>query len=140
MKKGFTLVELLVVVAIIGLLVSISIGATRNYREKARDARIKAVLGQVRSVASMIYDKNYSYEGLCSGGTLNSSEYPKTLAIIAQDVREINGGENVVCSATQEQYCVSSRLTYGSNKKYCVDFTGYTGEDLPLCDSAMCQP
>ena len=45
-RKGFTLLELLVVVAIIGLLASIILASMKNAREKARYSRTKEELHQ----------------------------------------------------------------------------------------------
>jgi len=48
-KKGFTLVELLVVISIIGILMAISLFGLQGARESSRDARRKSDIEQVRS-------------------------------------------------------------------------------------------
>lgn len=53
MKKGFTLVELLVVVAIIGILLSIVIVNVTSSRQKARDARRKADLRSIQTALEL---------------------------------------------------------------------------------------
>ena len=70
-RSGFTLLELLVVVAIIGLLATLSILALNNARMLARDARRKADLRQIRTALEMYYDVNDKYPraGGCSYGT-----------------------------------------------------------------------
>ncbi len=63
--SGFTLIELLVVVAIIGLLISVVLASLSTARAKARDARRKEDLVQLRTALQLYWVDN--------GGT-----YPST--------------------------------------------------------------
>jgi type IV pilus assembly protein PilA len=47
-KKGFTLIELMIVVAIIGILAAIAIPNFMNYQCKAKQAEAKSSLGSIR--------------------------------------------------------------------------------------------
>jgi general secretion pathway protein G len=51
--KGFTLVELLVVISIIGVLIGLSLSAFTGARKTARDGKRKADLEQIRSALEM---------------------------------------------------------------------------------------
>jgi len=58
---GFTLIELLVVISIIGILTSITVVSLNDARFKARDAKRKADLAQLRVALALYYDNNLEY-------------------------------------------------------------------------------
>jgi len=60
-RKGFSLVELLVVVAIIGLLSTIAVIAFSSVRSKARDAKRAADIKMIRSALELYYQDNGSF-------------------------------------------------------------------------------
>ncbi len=61
MRKGFTLVEVLIVVTIIGILVSIAIPQYRNYVIRAKEAVLKENLHQIRDAISKYYMDKKKY-------------------------------------------------------------------------------
>ena len=66
MKKGFTLVELLVVIAIIGILSTLSVVSLNSARAKSRDARRLSDIKQIRTALDMYYDSNSTYPANCN--------------------------------------------------------------------------
>jgi len=54
-SKGFTLIELMIVVAIIGILAAIAIPRFANLIDRAREARTQGNLGSVRSAMAICY-------------------------------------------------------------------------------------
>jgi len=60
-KRGFTLIEILVVIAIIGILSSVVLASLATSRAKARDARRIADLEEVKKALELYYDSNGAY-------------------------------------------------------------------------------
>jgi len=62
-RKGFTLVELMIVVAIIGILAAIAIPNFLNFRLKAKTSEAKSNLGAIRSTEVAYYAEWNTYVG-----------------------------------------------------------------------------
>ncbi len=60
-KKGFTLIELMIVIAIIGILAAIAIPNFLNYQCKARQAEAKTNLGSIRTAEEAYYAEFSTY-------------------------------------------------------------------------------
>lgn len=72
-EKGFTLVELLVVMAIIGLLIGIALAGIQVARQNQRDTSRKAVLDDVRTALESYYGNN-------------QSQYPAALTVAGNQI------------------------------------------------------
>jgi len=123
-KKGFTLIELLVVIAIIGILAAIVLVSLRGAPARAKNAKIKADVTQIRATAELIYSDTThgDYEDLCAGGTLDETltDYPQ-LAVLENDMTD--QGATVTCFSSAEEYCLSASLLVDEGD-FCVDSTG----------------
>jgi type II secretion system protein G len=85
-QRGFTLMELLIVIAILGILATIGLGSFRSSQIKGRDAQRKSDLSQIQKALEMYYNDYGEYpESLPAGGsawqdtkgTLYMKEVPK---------------------------------------------------------------
>lgn len=56
-QKGFTLIEVLIVIAIVGLMSSVSITATSTIREKARVSKTASNMLTLAKAAELVYDQ-----------------------------------------------------------------------------------
>lgn len=77
-RTGFTLVELLVVISIIGLLSSVILSALNSARAKAEDNKHIQSLSQLKRAMELYYDQNGSYPQLpvASSWRINSWDAP----------------------------------------------------------------
>jgi len=57
-RKGFTLVELVIVIAILGILAAVAIPAYANLQDDARSSEAQATLGSFRSAIGISYARN----------------------------------------------------------------------------------
>lgn len=73
-SRGFTLVEFLLVIAIIVLLSSVALASLRSARSKARDTKRIADVRQLMTALELFYDKNGAYpiSGNCNSTSPNS--------------------------------------------------------------------
>lgn len=61
-KKAFTLIELLIVIAIIGILAGVILVSTSNSNKNARDAKRKSDLNQIATALHTFYASNGSFD------------------------------------------------------------------------------
>jgi type IV pilus assembly protein PilE len=62
MKKGFTLLELIVVIVIVGILATLGFTQYSRLIERSRGAEARAVIGSIRTIAATHYMENQSLD------------------------------------------------------------------------------
>lgn len=150
-QKSFTLIELMVVIAIIGLFSSIVLVSISRARRKAKDARLMADLRQIRSIAELINNTygTYSYLYDPADYTLNQNApapYGDQLKLIEDDITKMQeggwSGFPLVVVADANRYCVSAELPSGTTSCFqegwtgmvCIDSLGATKRDFACFD------
>ena len=67
-QQGFTLIELMIVVAIIGILAAIAIPAYQNYIKKARFAEVMSISDSYKTAVASCLDENAGDLSVCDAG------------------------------------------------------------------------
>lgn len=108
-KQGFTLAELLIVVAIIGVLVAVSVPIFTTQRSKAVDAVNKANIRAAKSKAlAAFYDDKTGYIPSANGTKMAYFKYKDGSLVPITDKRsdQVNSMAKVVCNqAAQHKQC-----------------------------------
>jgi len=124
-QKGFTIIELIVVIAIIAVLATIVMINVTSYIGKSKDASIKGNMSTIASTAAGFYDDNKAYTNLVNNTTvLNAWAQINSLS---------SDGNNKVFANTTGNWCACAKLTGNSSNTYCADSQGYRGESSTAC-------
>lgn len=128
-NKGFSLLELLFVVIIIGILASLILAVIDSSKDKAKDTRIFSSIKEIKPFSEEIYTEENGYTNLCNDTTrgieVNHPVYGQELSIINNEVLRNEG--DIICYAREDDYCIFSNLNISVNQWFCIDSTGKAG-------------
>lgn len=128
-NKGFTIIELIVVIAIIAVLAAIVLVNVTQYINKGKDSAIKGNLANALTSAAIYFESNPTGAGLCvDPGFLVSYN--------AAD--SANGTGTVSCadsapSGSASNWCACAQLVSDTTQYYCVDATGKKAQTTASC-------
>ncbi len=123
-QKGFTIIELIVVIAIIAVLAAIVLVNVTQYITKGRDSAIKGNLSTLSTDAAVVYDATSSY---------NSAAANSACASAAANLiyNTINGyGINMAtagyysCQNSATGFCACAVMASNVNNAFCADSAG----------------
>ena len=124
--QGFTLLELLMVIAIVAILLTLAVNYIDTSRSKGSDANVKANLKNAMSQAEVYYiNQARTYTGLCNDQTIGIFKK-------MQSAKRAFGG------ATQSTYDVSVASTWQTEA--CHDSVTAFAAWVPLKESTPASP
>ncbi len=108
-KKGFTLVELVIVIAILGILALYALPKYQGLIKEARSSEARAQLGSVRSAIGIYYAKNHGkYPTQLDGTIFANGDVPEVEVTLSDG--SVNRS-NAVVNLSQDGVVESGELT-----------------------------
>ncbi len=130
LPKGFTLVELVVVIAVIGILAGISIVGFSRYQADTRDARRSSSVISITEALEKYYDVNGEYPSCSALSATGTNVSQATLKGINQSTLIAPQASS---SDTNSIKCTSSGSILTSSG---IDFFEYQGDGSPDCNGS----
>ena len=85
-NKGFTLIEIMIVISIIGLLAVLILVAVQNSRDKAADTKTVSSMDDVKTAVEMYYSSKGSFPANINDADLQeyfNSEIPENIEVLS---------------------------------------------------------
>lgn len=120
-KKGFTLLELLVVVAIIGILASVVLAMLTSAKKKGQDSAIKEQMTSLRSEAELYaIGHGNSYNNLFTDNNTWASTNTNIQAILTYLDKQTTVH---TAGSSVNQWAAQAGLKEDTTKYVCIDYT-----------------
>ena len=144
-KAGFTLIELMVVITIIGILAVVVIPNLSSVRGRGQDAAIKEQISQMRNISVQYNDTNNGFStanitpntvatgataAACSTGLFTDANMVKSIAAITSNAGSAPNcalGTATAASGIAQSWVILSTVRSSATQFWCADSTGSVG-------------
>lgn len=136
-QSGFTLIELMIVVAIIAILAAIALPAYQNYTKKAKFSEVISATGAVKTAVELCYSQNAAFTG-CDGGSFG---IPANIAA--------GGGSKYLSALAVDEGIITATAVTGSGlngETYVIEPANSNGiikwtlnTTTSTCDPSLCE-
>ncbi len=109
-QAGFSLLELLVVISIIGILVTMSVAAFTNAQQKSRNARRRTDVKAIQNAMEQYYSINSSSYPSSGGGTPCAVAALSTFLSPFPEDPKNSGSNQYSCATGASAYCVCAYM------------------------------
>jgi prepilin-type N-terminal cleavage/methylation domain-containing protein len=131
-RTGFTLVELVIVIAIIAILAAVILVSVNNYISKSKDTAVKADMSSLEMAATKyIYDNNGQLTGFAG-----STDYNK-ISTALDKVGNATGTLHFVNPTNTTNWTACAQLVYNSTSFWCLDSFGKRLQIVGTCNDSV---
>ena len=134
-QAGLTLIEILIVVAILGILAALLLAGLSSSQKKAHDTHVKSAVNQLRYIAEIAFsNQGNSYENWTQDPLISDD----VITLLEEvDIQSgVTAGPPYVTAIRESQsqdFCVSAPLSAENGVYVCVDASGAVSRSTSEC-------